>query len=402
MAINPYQPPTTPPARDAQPPIWDIGEHGPIRFSGQPTDEDLSNYLSAHDNVGCVGIGLCVGVVLFSNFWLAFLAIPGAVPIVLGISLVVAITGFVSTRLYRRISFVSMNPHWQEQVSGELRADGVLIKRQHSELFVRWDCLFDVVAGNSVVGLLMMPQVSESLVIGEQMLERPVNEQQVNQFVRQIRQQLISRGSMDARRQFLDALLREKHRDRSIPVPPDAISFSGSVFRHELTTARSESNNGRTTVEARQRRFLMSRPVFVISFLVLGLALILGGVLHAVLPNDPMLAQLLTYGLLAIAWFTYRTRAKRENPKAVIQYLYAFANEEGITSDGHAITTSLPWNHIGVLQHDSERIVLRHAKTRRVMVVRRDMFADDPPWRRFVELATQEQPTPEPPSDENS
>lgn len=386
MAINPYQPPATTSALEAQSLIWDIGDEGPIRFAGKPTDEDLDHYLTVHDSVGCVGIGLCVWVFLFVLAWLVFSGIAGATAIVVGIALIVAITGLVSTKFYRRMTFISMNPNWQGEVSGEMRADGVWIDREHCQVFLRWDCLDDVVAGDSFVGLLMMPHVSESLIIGEEMLQRPVNEQHVNRFVREIRQQLISRGGVDTRRHFLDALLREPQRARSLEVPSDAIAFSGPVFRKELAAARTTSIDEDTESKKTGGRSRVSRPIIVIASLVLGLALILGGILHAILPHDPLLAHMLTYSLLAIGWFTYRLKAKQQDPGTVIQFLHAYADHKGVTSDGHAITTHLPWSHIRLLSHEPERIVLRHSQSRRIMVIRHDMFSDESHWDGFVNL----------------
>ena len=92
--------------------------------------------------------------------------------------------------------------------------------------------------------------------------------------------------------------------------------------------------------------------------------------------------------MLAIGWFTYRRRSKRVDKDAIIQHLNAFANEDGITSDGNVIVTSLPWSHIQLVSSKQDRLVLRHTKTRRVMVVRSDMFQGETDWGQFVALAT--------------
>ena len=385
MSINPYQPPETTSVNEPAALIWDAGDAGPIRFSGKPTDEDLNLFISTHDSVGCVGLGLCAWVAIFAFGWLLVSDLTSVTSIVIGIAVIATVTGLVSSRFYRRMSFIAMNPDWQTEVSGEVRADGVLIQREHSRLFVRWDCLIDIVAGPSIVGLYVMPHVGESVVIGEAMLEKPVSEQRVNEFVRQIRRQLTVRGSMDARRRFLDVLLREQ-RERSVPIPNGAIAFSGPVFRRELIIARKASK--KKAVGKVEKWLCHSRPFAIVASLVLGFVLIFGGVLHAVLPHDPLLAHTLTYGMLAIGWFTYRRRSKRVDKDAIIQHLNAFANEDGITSDGNVIVTSLPWSHIQLVSSKQDRLVLRHTKTRRVMVVRSDMFQGETDWGQFVALAT--------------
>ncbi len=373
MSINPYQPPDVPVERVVTAPLVNLTEDGPIAFAGVPSEDDLKRFIACHADVGYLTSFISTVFMIFVCVMVTFSTNLGAILLCYGVCSVLGLAVVVSTRTYRRLSFKSMNPDWQRYVTGELGEDGLVLRREHGDLFLRWDCFTDVVAGKSVIGLMTMMELGQCLVIGEAMLTRPADEDQINSVVRTLRRQL--HGDRSFRKRMLLALLKEKDRQRSLEVPEGAIAYGGPLYSDDFHEAR----------RFLPRRFQSRlRPLVTMCVMGLGFYLVLLGTLMLLLANDGALAMSVSLVLLAIGIFTYRWKnLPAPSGNQLVQHLLAYADEDGVTSDGVVITTRFPWSHVCVIQNEESRVLMCHTESRRVMVARQEMFANDGDWQQF-------------------
>ena len=380
MSANPYQPPNQPPALlrgfETDFTVERLAESGPIRFSGQPTSVDLTRLIKSYDRIGIIPLFLCAVSLPSFLIWAIGIQSMGLTLIATGISLVAIIALAVSSVAYRRRSFMAMNPGWNEPVEGEIRANGVMIRRGHSEVFLRWDCLSDIRGASRVIGFFVMSRFGTSVLVTESMFTDAIDEALINEVIQKVSRQLI--GPIASRSRMVDALRKEPSRNRTLEVPHEAIAFEGPVYANEF------SGNATRTMATQDR----VRSMLAFGGMILGVLIAIAGILLVVIPDDPLLVSAILGLGTMLVWLLWRPKLKGGGvSSALVHYSLAFANASGVTSDSAAVVWQLPWQHLRLAKSGDDRMVLHHAESHRAIVIRKDMFDCEDEWRTVKEFA---------------
>ncbi len=378
MTINPYQPPTqieSAPTVD-DPPELVVSES--VQFAGAPTRYDLRSMLDQHDHVGVITIFLTLLLCSLFTLFVVVLGTPAIWMMAGGFIIVIVVACIVSTNRYRQAMFNFANPYWDQHVVGELSDQGVKIHRTHGSEYLDWNCFESIVINRDVVGLITPNSLGQSMVIGELMLNTESEFNALQRITKRAASKIATAGSVNQRQQTVAALARETNRQRSVEVPPGAVAFGGPVTIDDLVEVDRELPR-KQSQRKRSLHGLAVRTILAFSgiLMLMGLAFsfegdlgMLGSVVVLVLP--------ITGALWVYGW----NRPVIQGGD-FLQYLLAFANDDGITSDSFAIVSQWPWSHVRCVANRADRIIFRHTHSRRVITARRDMFANEDDWRKM-------------------
>ncbi|MGB7346662.1 MAG: hypothetical protein WBD20_20740 [Pirellulaceae bacterium] len=383
MSINPYQPPTqVDDAADFDGPTA-LKDIGTIRFSGTPHWQDLNRLFAKHDHVGApTMILLAMLCILFSLFGLVVGSV-GWLLISLGCSVVVFAACLVSTKFYRRLMFSFTNPRWSKPTTCELDSEGVWITRSDSTRFLHWNCFERVVLNRDVVGFFTPQSIGESLVVNQSMCASESDFTKLHRAAELLSRHVVTAETTQQRRWTVEALMKEPNRQRMVPIPDGAIAFSGPVSMDDLRKVDQQLPRKLT------RRKRSTHGLMVITLLTISLMLILTGISNMVANS---LGVALVFGLMATPltvffWLRRWSQPPMESAD-LLQFVYAFADADGITLDAFAVVTKLPWSHLKRVGDLPDRMIFRHTHSRRAVTARRDMFASEDDWNAIKTLAS--------------
>lgn len=383
MSLNPYQPPSEIQHADD----WLDGEliegGDSIRFAGAPDVRDLNGVLANFDAVDVytsfAALLLCTLVLI----WTSLVASVAAIMVAAGLCGIVAVACVVSTKAYRRAMFGFANRYWNDPAKGEVTSQGVLIEREHGSLFLHWNCLEAVVVGPEVVGLLTPAMIGESMIVNPSMTQSESDFAKLLRACELVSRKVVTAGTIDQRQQTIAALMSEPSRQRSVDLPVGAIGFAGPV------TMQDFERIDRQLPAKMMRRKRSTHGMITVALLLLCAMLIVTGLASAFAADIGPVGVLVFFLIppLGYMWLQTRNRPVRQ-ANDLLQYLHGFADDEGITSDAHAVVTKLPWSHIKCIAKEADRLIFRHTHSRRIVTTRRDMFASEHDWQAMIDLAS--------------
>jgi hypothetical protein len=367
---NPYAPPQAEVSWEIPAPLVEtLDTDGPISFAGAVDEAHLHEFLKSDGHVGCAQMLLGLISLSLILLVLAFLG-GGFTAIAIGCLGVIVVTLTVSTIPYRRLVFQNINPDWNRPRRGLMRADGVVVRRDETALFLRWDWFDGAVIGDRFVAFLPATQRAAPLLVTRSMLVNLDDWNRLTQVAGAISvdSERFSKG--DQRRGQNQRILRDRSRARTVDVPTEAIPFQGTLTAAELAR-----------VPGRYRRRQRPLRTYVVNtVLVTHVGLVLAGLSQLFLEQALALPIVVLFYVVVTAVLG---RWRGRDGRVIVNYLNAFATESSVVSDFAVTTAEVSWSALQPVLRTDDVVVLQRRQWIQFIVARRNMFASDEAWQRF-------------------
>lgn len=385
-AINPYQPPSA--IDDEVDPListfntvkLDLDDKTQIPFLGAADPRDLKQFLKRHDAISGLPLTLAFLFAALFQVWAAI--VSGALAVIVsGIILIFALTVITSTRWYRASLFRAAHPGWDSPAEGELTTEGIHIRRQTETAFYRWSWFSGVVIAADMVGFVPADDSELPVFVNSKMLPPTVPWDRLILFARSAKVVCENdTGNLNihwANRQ----VMREQGRERSVRPPAEALRFQGAVTGVDVKALIGRKLRPGRPLRAHAIRSLLLLAVVICSLGVLAMM--------ARVRSVQMLVMLISVGMLALLFLRIVWRREITSSDNVLYYLLGHADEEGITVDFFVAVTTVPWSNMLVLDRSPDRVLIRQKSSRKLMILRADMFDSESQWQQFLDLTSQ-------------
>ncbi|TWU51118.1 hypothetical protein [Rubripirellula reticaptiva] len=384
MPINPYQPPA------ASNPLERRGDTDsaafsssldellgdkPIDFSGAADADDLRRFLKKDGDIGYVfPIAMIVSLALFM---LVTIGIGGNqwIPIGLYASLLLGILITVSTPAYRRSVFRNNQPNWQAPIRGQFHRHGLTLHSDNATTTFRWNGLLECIAvPELVVVRLAMPNY-KTVMFNPSMLKHLDGWHQLEKTIL-LWQSCYAKDGTGDRWIKVRSTMRSPNRARTVPLPADAVSFSGP-----LTT------QDRMNVDS--RKFRRGRP-WRAHAIRISLIVSIGGLVYEMIrmvwpSSDTVKVIVIGYAVVGIFWFLkYRSHHKRR-PR-LLHHLAGHLSSESIVTDLDVVNESVKWKGYEIIQQTDHHITLGRTDDSQWLHLKSEMFANHQAWQDALTL----------------
>jgi hypothetical protein len=332
----------------------------------------LDEYLRHDGHVGCLRLAsLAIG---FTIFFLMLAALGfGFQLISIGALGIVATILAVSTLAYRRLVFTNLNPEWNEAIQGTISPEGIRVVRSDSNTFYRWSWYGEAASSASVVALIPATQSGTPLLITREMLPTVEAWQAIKSAAGRIVSDTSEREASYVRRDQNVQVLKDRQREWSLNPPAEAICFEGIVWSDDLALVYPRTSRHLRPL----RTHIVTGSLFVFA------GLILAGCSGLLFDNPLFFVPLVvTYVVATVIIGRKRYRASRE----VIYYLRGCASQSSVITDVGLAVSETNWPGLTLLLNRDHALVLQRKRIGNLIVIRRDMLADESAWMQLREL----------------